>query len=414
MKKTLTAVALSILLMLTGGCWDRKEINDLGLIVAGAFDLENSEEEPVRLTLQIANPAAMTVGGGGGAGGATGGGAPKAFWITSETGRSIRAAALKMDHKIPNMLFFGHVRLYIFGEKAARSGVIPFIDRLKRSKEVRENSFIAVATGEGRPVWERETPVFRASGLALSDAFLLKDGNQGILAVTMSDFMFMLNSLTTGTIAPAVEIVSETSSTPEERGQPGGAGNTLRISGVGVFSPDGKLIDFFNERETLGLMWMLNKVRYRELTVPCPTRGFEEPISLGVYEGKSKIIVDVANIGKNGLPGIEVKVKTLVDVWEHFGSHPGVLSMQFVKDIEDSVSNQITLEIEAALKKAQLLKVDVFGFGEELRRQHHKDWHQIKNQWQDIFPEIELTVTCETVLRHRGLSIEPPKSTPEE
>ncbi len=130
---------------------------------------------------------------------------------------------MKMNHKIPRHLFFGHARVYVFGENVARNGLVPLIgDRLMRSYETRENVYVTVAKGEGKAVLEQETPVFRASGLALNDAFSLKGGTQAILAMTMNDFIYRLNSKTICAVAPAVEVSPQTSLTSEEKSSTNG------------------------------------------------------------------------------------------------------------------------------------------------------------------------------------------------
>jgi len=406
MKQVLSTLLILIFLLLPSGCWDRREINDLGLAVAGAYDLAGKEGEApgVRLTLQIANSAAIfpSPGGTGGIGGKD---SVKVFWTISEDGRNVRAASMKMNHKIPRQLFFGHVRVYVFGENAARNGLVPLIsDRLTRSYEIRENVYVTVAKGEGKAVLEQETPVFRASGLALNDAFSLKGGTQAILAMTMNDFIYRLNSKTTCAVAPAVEVSPQTSLTSEEKST-GTTKNTIIISGAGVFDRYGRLVDYFNERETMGLMWVMNKVKNREITVSCPVAGPDEPISVGVFKSKSRIVV---NMGEDGLPGFEIKVKTLCDIWEHFGSHAGMLNLKHIDDIEKEVNSQIIAEIDTTVRKAQLLNTDVFGFGEEVKRQRNNEWRRMKEQWQEIFPEVNVTVECETLIRHRGLTVESP------
>ena len=60
------SVVLAVCLLLTGGCWDRREINELALVVAVAADVVREKgQEEVMLTLQIANPVALLPGQGG-------------------------------------------------------------------------------------------------------------------------------------------------------------------------------------------------------------------------------------------------------------------------------------------------------------------------------------------------------------
>ncbi len=405
MKQLLSAFLILIFLPLASGCWDRREINDLGLVIADAYDLaEEGEGSGIRITMQVANPAAIfpNPGGGGGGGGSD---LVKAYWTISEKGRTVRAASMKANHKIPRQLFFGHVRVHVFGENVARNGLVPSIgDRLMRNPETRENVYVTVTKGEGKTVLEQETPVFRASGLALNDVFSLKGGTQAILAMTMNDFIYRLNSETTCAVAPTVEVVPQSSLTSEEKSSDI-TKNTIVVSGAGVFDLEGRLVDYLNEQETMGLMWVTNKVRNREITVSCPVMGPGEPISVGVFTNKSRIIV---SMGEGGLPDFEIRIQTLCDIWEHFGNHPGMLGPKYVGDIENAVNSQITAEIGTTVRKAQLLNTDVFGFGEEVRRQHNKRWRDIKDQWREIFPEVNVTVVCETLIRHRGLTVEAP------
>lgn len=412
MKRTLAVMLLVLVSALLSGCWDKREINDLAVVVGLSIDLEEGAggEQEVRLTFQVANPSAiLPAGAGGGGGGGGGTRAAKAYWTVSAKGRTVRAAALKINYRVPKQLFFGHVRAHVIGEKMARSGVTPILDRTLRSSETRENTFIAVTKGEGKRVIEQETPVFRTSALALNDMFTLKNGTQAIMAVTLSDFFYRLNTRTTCPVAPLVEVGPQASLTSEEKAA-GSSKETIVVNGIGVFNPDGKLVDFLDERETLGLMWVLNKVRSREITVSFPELGPDARITLGVIRSKSSIAV---KIGEDGLPGFEINVTTLCDLWEHQGHYAGMLDSKFLENVEKAASGQILNEIEAAVRKAQTLNCDIFGFGEEVRRQHSREWYQMKDRWKGIFPSVNVTVSSETSLRHRGLTVESP-GTPEE
>ncbi len=408
MKKVFILLSLLFLILTAGGCWDRREINDLGLVVGVATDLaENPGGEPmVEVTLQVIRHTATTAGAGGTTGADGTGEGTRPFWTISETSKTIRSAIAKMNYKNPKELFFGHVRVNLIGEKAARSGSAPFFDRLIRSRESRGTTYVVVTKGEAKDILEQETPVFGASALMLNDIFKTKEGTQAIMSVNIKDFLYLLNSGVVCPLAPVVEVVPKTSLSSGEK-KPGGGNSTLRVSGLAAFSPDGKLVDFLDERETLGLMWVLNKVKDREITVSHHAGGTNEPITLGVR--KSKCRIDVSQ-GENGRPAFEVKVKAYCDLLEHFGSQQGISNESFIEYVVQEAGDQIALEIEAAVKKAQQLNTDVLGFGEELRRRHHQDWLGFKESWNEIFPEVIVTVEPEININHRGLTIGPPSS----
>ena len=59
----------------------------------------------------------------------------------------------------------------------------------------------------------------------------------------------------------------------------------------------------------------------------------------------------------------------------------------------------------AAVKKAQDLRADVFGFGREIHRTRPKLWKEIRNGWYDIFAEIEPEIEIEATLVRSGLTV---------
>lgn len=400
MKKLQVLLLIGIML-LTGGCWDRTDISDLGLIVATGADLVKEDgEDKVWMTLQMANPVAMVPGGGGG-----GAGAPRAFWTVSGMGRSVRTASIAVAERIPKRLFWGQNRVFIVGEEAARRNIIPFLDRPLRGRSTRRNTYLVVARGTAKKVLEVEMPTFRASGLALNNILELEGGTEAIMPVTLNDFAYRLGSKVTAPVAPVVSVVPQTSLTVEDIKVPGGPSPTIDISGIAVFNPEGRLLDFLNKEETLGLMLVLNKSKEREITVACPVKGPQEPVIMHLVRSNSRTVV---HMDEKGIPSIEVKIRTICDLWEHFGSHPGMTGIPYVQSLEKRVNTHIEKEIKMVVSRAQELNTDIFGFGEEVRRQHRDEWLQLGNHWSEIFPGLEVTVSAETSLRHRGLTIEAP------
>ncbi|MEG3070864.1 MAG: Ger(x)C family spore germination protein [Candidatus Syntrophopropionicum ammoniitolerans] len=337
------------------GCWDRVEIDDLELVIGDAHDLADyAGKTGVQTTFQIANPQAMVSGlgasAGGGVGGEGGGNGGGTFWVVSERGETIRDSVSKMNNRIPKQLFLGHERVAVFGEKAARSGLTPFFDRLTRSRESRDTKFIAVSKGNAGRILELESPVSQSTTQALNTIFEDKDGWEGILSVNMADFLYRLSTGITSPVAPLVEVVPQTSMTTKEKKE--GMVNTIALTGLAIFDTQAKLVDTFNERETMGLMWVINRAKNRVLTIPHVAGGKAEPISLNLTIAKSKIKVDIED---NGLPVFEIKMQIEFDLLEHFSKHQEVIGVGLIADLEKTASTQVINEIEAVLKKSQEL-----------------------------------------------------------
>ncbi|NPV91168.1 MAG: Ger(x)C family spore germination protein [Firmicutes bacterium] len=399
MKRALLA-GLLVFTMIISGCWDRREINDLLLVVAYGIDLAGTAgEKRIVFTSQISAPMAQGLGGG------AEGPKAKAFWTVSETGPTVRAGVMETLGRVPKPLFFGQSRVVVIGSKAAQYGLPPILDRLLRSRESRRTVFVAITKGEAQKILEMEMPSNQASGIGLSSMFDLKGGTEDVMSVTLNDLAYILSTGMTSPVAPVVSVVPQNSVTTQDRKTPETPLETLVVSGLAVFSPDGRLLDFFNKEETMGLMLVRNKTKNRLVNVSSPVGGPEETVSLGLVKSESKI---KASIDETGLPSYEIKVSSLYDVSEDFGNLKGMDEPEYFDKLALNASREIEKEVMAAVQKAQALNTDVFGFGEEFRRQHLKAWAQIKDQWKQVFPSVKVTVKCDAGLRHRGQIIKSP------
>lgn len=86
---------------------------------------------------------------------------------------------------------------------------------------------------------------------------------------------------------------------------------------------------------------------------------------------------------------------------------PGIL-----EELEERQKAAIEDEIMAAVFKAQELNADIFGFGEAVRRKYPKQWKQLEDKWDEIFPTLEVNMVVDAKIRRTGKITKPaePKS----
>jgi spore germination protein KC len=104
MKRILIILPILILILLLSGCWDRREVNDIAIILGAAIDKEDNEN--IELSVQVFIPKALS-GGGGMNGGASGGGGMT--MVRTANGSSLADAASKLQP-----IFFGGTRKSLF------------------------------------------------------------------------------------------------------------------------------------------------------------------------------------------------------------------------------------------------------------------------------------------------------------
>ncbi|MNC78447.1 hypothetical protein D3C75_1306600 [compost metagenome] len=49
------------------------------------------------------------------------------------------------------------------------------------------------------------------------------------------------------------------------------------------------------------------------------------------------------------------------------------------------------------------MKADIFGFAKEFHRKYPRQWGVVKERWDEVFPQVKVTVDIEVNIRRPGL-----------
>jgi spore germination protein KC len=393
-KKRILLLLIGMTQLLTG-CWSRVEVNDLSIVTATAID--KLEDGNIRLTLQIAIPMMLgpigTVGGGAGE--------KKATVIVSEKGETVLEANRRLQEKLPRKLFFSHSRIIIIGEKLARDGVSPLLDFFSRHRESRLRSFILIAKGEAADILKINPKWERVSAEEIRKAEIEKVG----MSVYLNDFLNMLLAEGVEPVASQVQTkLSEVKNKSDSDNEESPAEKDMRvaISGTAVFHKD-KLIGWMNDKETRGVVWLRNEVKTNTgvVTVDISTEKGKGKVSAQTLSGKMKI----KPVWKDNKINIEVEGYAEDVLYENSTkldlNNPEVI--EFIqKKLEDEIKNRMQLALDKAQKQ---LKSDIFGFGTAVYRTYPKEWKKnLKEQWDQEFPKLEVKITPHVKLVRTGLT----------
>jgi spore germination protein KC len=79
-----------------------------------------------------------------------------------------------------------------------------------------------------------------------------------------------------------------------------------------------------------------------------------------------------------------------------------------IKKLEDAQNQAVVREVQSVLDKAQKqLQVDAFGFGEAVHREYPRQWQQMKSDWDEIFPGIQVQLEVKTKIVGTNLTSRP-------
>ncbi|MDP2858693.1 MAG: hypothetical protein Q8P50_12045, partial [Bacillota bacterium] len=182
-RKTCAMLALTIVMATLSGCWDRQEVDEIGIV--GSLGLDKRPDGKVLVSAEIVNPGALASGPG-----QTGNPTKVIGWVVLDEADTIGNALSNAQRRVPRLLSLGQVSTIIWGQALARDGIGRHIDYLLRQTRTRRSALLSTCdTGSGllqRPFIE-SLPSRTLAGLA---ARAVASGKSAM--VTLNEFVFKL------------------------------------------------------------------------------------------------------------------------------------------------------------------------------------------------------------------------------
>lgn len=386
MIKKIIVLILALTVMLTGGCWDRRELSELAIVLGAGVDRLPGGR--IRLTLQLVRPSAF----GGGEGGANVSMNQNIAWVVSATGETIADAQRNLALQISRHITWTHNIVLVFGEEAAIYGVRDLTNFFHRQAGPRETMWVMVAEGEAKKVLESHTELEKTS--AQSMGFLAR--SRAGFAVEFINFIKDLASWGTNPVATKVRLAPQ--------GEPQGPGMEKKqkhqevvFTGTAVFKDD-RLAGWLDKSETRGLLWLRGEMERGVITVPSAADP-EKKLSFRVTRSETR----VKPFWNGEKVSLYIEISADVDLEEQ-QSRENILEPEIVKALEGRVAADIEKRCRGALAKARdEYGVDIFRFGEVFHRKYKKEWQTIKQRWNEEFVNAEISLAVKVHLRHMGL-----------
>jgi Ger(x)C family germination protein len=326
-------------------------------------------------------PQATQLAGEGGGGGGGGGGGDKGFTDIASVATSIDKTSRYVDARISRRLFFGFTQAIIFGEEFLKDpdSVKSVLDSITRDPEYNRSARVLVAEGDASRIAELqpkgEKLMFRyIRGILDNEA-----SNGRILQVDFNEFLAHGEEIGTGVI-PKIVIKDK----------------EAKISGFGLVK-DYKLLGFLPEYDSM-FFNLLNGTR----------KGGTESIKVGeaqadfaLREMKRQITL-LNDDPKNLEIGIKMEIEGTL-----LGGKAGVnmYDDETIAYIEKELNSMEEESCRFVIQKLQKeFNMDALDLGRYLSKFHPLVWDEVKDKWDEIYPNIKITPTVKNEVRRIGTS----------
>lgn len=380
--------------VLITGCWDRREIEDLGIVVgiaidkpkqtvAGkremkeAFEHRYGKRQRITITQQFVVPGVF--GGQEGKGSSE----KKPYVNISSEGDTVLQVIRQYSTVASRPPYYEHLKAIVIGEDVARSiNLQKLLDFFLRDHEFRRNVKIVIAEESARAVLEaqpqiEDLPAFRL--LKLTENTYKTSRMPPVLS--MGD---MSEKMAAGSSFLMQRVVAR--------------GNDVKLGGAAVIKgKSNRLVGWLGEEEIDGLNWLSGKVK----------GGVVEAVD---EQTKEMVVYEIHNTKSSIKPRVEgekisftVEIESEGRLSEDWNLKANAFDEKYLKRACRAVEAEVGLLVGKALEKTQKeFKVDVAGFGKQLSIKYPKVWQKVKNDWDQLFSKVPIEVRIKIYIRQFG------------
>lgn len=387
---------LPLLSLLLSGCWDDRELNELGITSGSAYDWENNQW---KATYQVINPSSGASGMGGSGGGST---SSPPFLTFTVKGRTIMEAIERTNLTSTREMFFSHSRITVIGESLARHGINQLIDMFLRKQDARETVFVFISQGDAGMILDQLMQMTKNQGAGIQ---LMIEQESRLLSyypgTRLYELAMALSSESKSAVLP--EILLTGSQTMDETSETAVTDlpSRLALGRLGVIKGD-TFAGWLSQKQAFGLSFLTDNVESATIAFPSRPATSDKLDASFILQNSATTIRPVW--AKDHYV-MEVHVKGS-GVLTELGSVMDLNDRKAISEMEASLEQRVLELMNNAWSEVKRLKADVTGFAVRVHRSDPKRWKQIEQEksWDSVFQEIELRPQVSIEMERTGLS----------
>ncbi|AZN41301.1 Ger(x)C family spore germination protein [Paenibacillus albus] len=390
LHKVLLSVLLLAVFVITTGCWNRKELNEISIATAFGFDKNKNN---YRVSVQLINPSEIASSKGGS-------GRAPVITVQESRGDTIFESIREMTTMTPRKIYSSHLRILVIGESLARDGIAKVLDSLSRDHELRTDFYIIVAKGAAaNDVLQVLTPLEKIPTDKMFSSLEAAQRNWGVTTkVDLHELIYDLVDKGKDPVLAGIRIIGDIRQGQSQRNLSLVSPKTmLKYEGLAVFHKD-KLVGWMNGKQSKGYNYILGHIQSTIVRLPCHSGGnLNIELIHASHKMKGKF--------RNGHPEVQVDVRVEGNVGE-VECDMALGENRVIAQLEKELADEIKETIEDSVKQAKLLESDVFGFGSTIHRANYKAWNRIKDDWEEEFVKMPVHVRVNAKIRRTGSVVE--------
>jgi spore germination protein len=277
-----------------------------------------------------------------------------------------------------------HMKVMVISEALARAySLEQLVDQTLRDNDFRPSCLVFISKGRASDTLESKTageiPAFHLYGM-------IDNTYRTTRILPPMPLIKLASKIQTGSSFLMQNVLS--------------ANGEIKFAGAGIIKGEtSKMIGFLNEEELDGLAWITGKGKGGLV------KSFDKKTGqLIVYEIESmKSHIQPHVKGDNISFDVHIEsVGRLSESWMTSGS---AFNNQFLQNAQKTSEKKVKYLVTNVLEKMQTkYKVDVAGFGNQLRIKQPRTWMRVKENWDQTFSEVPINYDVKLMIKDYGAS----------
>lgn len=352
------------------------ELDQFEIVQVVGIDKSSEDPSQIEVTLIIQSKTGGQEKGSSGSSNIT---------VLSASASTVFEAVREIKASSDKIIFLGQVDYFLIGEEAAKEDFTKYYDLIQRGPDIRLSTKIYVVRDcpIKQFITETSSPedfiVDRLDALK-TDRDLLSDTDE----TTIIDVSSMLDTRRAATIIPALtckEIKNKTSTgkLPER---------DIEVGGYAVIK-DFKLVGYLDPEYAQGYNFLINKVSSCPVNVSDPSGAC---VSLELVRSDTDVI---AHFDGNKLTGVTYRTHTYSNLEEQH-SRENLLTDPILEELATKQSEVLHSKMQQVIDASMEFGIDCTGLGQIISLKHPFKWDHLKENWAEIYPELQIDIVVES------------------
>lgn len=386
MKKKIILLITIIFISFTSiGCWNYHELSDLAIITGIGIDKENDK---YKISMLIANTTDSNSSDS----------VSSKTTIITGIGNNITEAADDIKAKSSKDIYIGHISLLLVSEEVAKDNMYDVIDPIFRNPEsIKKLNLVIIKNTTANKVLNILSPLDIYPSQNIISNINNSLNTMGISYNTyVSDYIYKLINYGIDNIVPSISVVGDKkieNSTDQLKEVE--IEQYIKVDDLGLFK-DTKLIDYADTMESKIINILSNNSTSLSFTTRC-YNDLDKYIVFKINDPKTKIDLSI----KDNKIKYTFNIKAYSSINET-NCKLNLTDEKVIKKITDYTKSELYENIEKTLNKVKHIKTDIFGLGNMIYKKDYKYWYKIKDNWEDIYSNIDYDIKIDLTLNKLG------------